>query len=56
MTTPDATNGDRPSLLTHEFGFGQVDAHIDSLYRDLASGHTDHFTDTDWWIVQWVST
>jgi hypothetical protein len=56
ISPPDDPHGDHSSLLTHDFGSRQVHAHIDSLYRDLARGHTEHFTDTDWWIVQWVST
>ncbi|WP_156045881.1 MULTISPECIES: hypothetical protein [Actinomycetes] len=53
---PNNPRGDGPSLLTHDFGSGQVHEHINSLHHDLTRGHTEHFTDTDWWIVQWIST
>ena len=31
-----------------------VNAHIAELHHQLLAGHTGHFTDTDWWIMQWA--
>lgn len=31
-----------------------VNDHIAAIYRDLIVGRTEHFTDTDWWIMQWA--
>ena len=53
--TPHGTTGSRcPRETTQNPGFDQVNAHIDTLSRDLEQGRTAHFTDTDWWIVPWA--